>query len=118
MTIARALRPQALKNALGAERRNRPLSCGEQLEGLPDQRPLRLQLLGDRALFTLLAEQSFHRIRGRLSGFMVVANLHLAWQANGQHVQAGQQKHGSEDHRRSVLGHNIGVVPELVENQP
>src|SRR5208283_2747385 len=47
-----------------------------------------------------------------------MAHLHFSQQADGEHVQSRQQQHGREHHQRPVLGHDVCVVHDLVENQP
>ena len=64
------------------------------------------------------AEDAVHEIGSAAGGFVVVPHLHLAQQADGEHVQSGQQQNGGKDHERAVLGHDIGVIEELVDHQP
>ena len=47
-----------------------------------------------------------------------MAHLHFSEQADGEHVQARQQQDGGEHHQRAVLGHHIGLVQELLQNEP
>jgi hypothetical protein len=63
-------------------------------------------LFGDAVFFALRAQDAIHGIRGAAAGFVVVADLHLAEQPNGQHIQAAQQQTESRHHERTVIGHD------------
>ena len=47
-----------------------------------------------------------------------MADLHLAKQSNGQHVQSGEEQDRGEDHQRAVLHKKIGMVKQLPLDQP
>src|SRR6266853_50170 len=92
-----------------------PMWVATQTRGRPS---LPLQLLRDRALFALRPQDAVDGIRGALRGLVVMAHLHFSEQADGEHVQSRQQQDSREHHQRAVLRHDIGLVQELLQNQP
>ena len=66
-------------------------------------------------LFALGAKDTVNGIRRAVGGFVIVADLHLAEQADGEHVQSGEQKHCGENHHGAVLVHDGVMVDEFFE---
>ncbi len=64
------------------------------------------------------AEDAIDKVGCAASGFVVVADLHFAEEADGQHVEAGEKQNRGENHQRAVIGDGVGVVEQLVNHQP
>lgn len=69
-------------------------------------------------LFALGAEDAVDRVGRTARGLVVVANLHFSEEADGQHVESCEEKNGGEDHQRAVLDEEVGLVEELLLDQP
>ena len=68
--------------------------------------------------FALGAEDAVDRIGRAAGGFVVVAHLHFAEQANRQHIESRQQQDGSKNHEWAVIGHYVRMAEELFNHQP
>jgi len=66
-------------------------------------------------LFALGAQDAVNRVGRAVRGFMIMADLHFAEQADGQHVQSGEQKDCGENHHGAVLVHDGVMVDEFFE---
>ena len=68
--------------------------------------------------FVLGAKDAVDGIRRAAARIVVVADLHLAEQADGEQVQSAEQKAESSHHERTVVGHDVDVANELFRRQP
>src|SRR5579859_736823 len=76
-----------------------------------------MNLVGDR-LAGLRAQHAIHGIRYPPRGFVIVADLHLSQQSQRKKLDAGHDNDRSEDEQRTMHVHDVGVVYEVVEDQP
>ena len=76
------------------------------------------RLFRDAVLFVLGAEDAVDGVGGAAAGFVVVADLHFAQQADRQQIQAAEQQAQSGHHQRAVRGHHRDVAQEFFHSQP
>ncbi len=69
-------------------------------------------------LFVLRTKHAVDGVRRPVTGFMVVAHLHLAQQSDGKKIQSAKQQAESEHHQRAVGGHNRDVAQKLLQPKP
>ena len=77
-----------------------------------------LRLFRDAVLFVLRAQNTVDRIRGAAAGFVVMADLHFAEQADGEQVQTAEQQPQSQHHERTVRSHHMHVAQEFFYPKP
>ncbi len=47
-----------------------------------------------------------------------MTDLHFSQEADGEHVEAGENQDSREHHQGAVLSHDIGRVEQLLQDQP
>ena len=77
-----------------------------------------LQLFRDAVLFVLRTKHAVDRVGSAMAGFVVVTDLHLAEQADGEQIQSAEQKAEGQHHQRSVRSHDRNVAQEFFHSQP
>ena len=77
-----------------------------------------LQLFRDAVLFVLRTKHAVDRVGSAMAGFVVVTDLHLAEQADGEQIQSAEQQAESQHHQRAVRSHYRNVAQELLHSQP
>ena len=75
-------------------------------------------LFRDAVFFVLGAEDAVDGVGGAAAGFVVVADLHFAQQADGEQVQAAEQQAHGRHHERAVFGHHGDVAKEFFYSEP
>ena len=68
--------------------------------------------------FVLGAQDAVDGVRGAAAGFVVVADLHFAEQADGEQVQASEQQAERSHHQRAVRLHDRNVAEKLFHAKP
>ena len=69
-------------------------------------------------LFVLGAQDAVHGVRGTATRFVVVTDLHLSKQADGEQIQATEQEAESSHHQRAVFAHYRDVAQEFLQAEP
>src|ERR1700733_3795168 len=69
-------------------------------------------------LFVLRTKNAIDGVRSAMTGLVVVADLHLAEEADGEQVQSAQQQAERQHHQRPVRSHYGNVAQELFSSQP
>ena len=69
-------------------------------------------------LAALGAKNTIHGVGSTAGRLVKMPHLEFAEKPDCQHIQSGQEQHGSENHQRTVFGHDLGVVEKLFEQQP
>jgi len=68
--------------------------------------------------FVLRTEDAVDGVGGAVAGFVVVADLHLAEQADGEQVQAAEQETHGGHHQWTVSAHDRNMPQEFFRCQP
>lgn len=76
------------------------------------------KLFRDAMFFVQRTKHPVDGIRSAVSGFVVVADLHLAEQPDGEQVQSAEQQAESQHHQRPVRTHDGNVAQELLYPEP